>query len=288
MTSYGQGALDAPEARISIEIHTVNKKNLEINCHMPRELRCFDPLVRTLVSKSISAGQITVHIQATFHREAPVRLLANIPFAKQLQEAYQSIENQLGLEKSPLTIEILSQHPELFIREENSSILTQIEPILRKALEKALDHCQMMKKQEGQALKKDFQMRLTLLKEETALIQKISLTEPSRYREKLQDMYEKLKITPLDEERILREIALLSEKIDTTEEITRLLSHYTQFAKLLESLEPIGKTLEFLSQEMHREINTLSSKSQNITIINSALKMKAELARIREQVMNVE
>ena len=95
-------------------------------------------------------------------------------------------------------------------------------------------------------------------------------------------------ITPFEEDRILREIALLSEKIDITEELTRLFSHYNQFSDLLESSEPVGKALDFLSQEIHREINTLSSKSHNLMIIKAVLKMKTELARIREQVLNVE
>ena len=288
MTSYGQGVFDAPEARITIEIHTVNKKNLEINCHMPRELRYFETMVRALILKSITSGQIMVHIQVAFHQEALIQLSVNIPFVKQLQQAYQQIEIELGLKKKPITLEILSQYPELFIREENSSILIKIEPALREALQKALNQCLLMKKEEGLALKKDFEMRLEVLKEETILVQKISSTEPARYREKLEDLYAKLMITPFEEDRILREIALLSEKIDITEELTRLFSHYNQFSDLLESSEPVGKALDFLSQEIHREINTLSSKSHNLMIIKAVLKMKTELARIREQVLNVE
>lgn len=288
MTSYGQGAKDAPGARVFIEIHTVNKKNLEINCYMPREMRRFESLMRSQITQAISSGQVTLHVQTTFHKDAPIRLAAHLPFAKQLQQEYEKIQEHLGLDKEPITLALLARHNELWAVEENQGLLSEVEPILLAALKEALENCLMMKREEGAALKKDLVTRIKTLKELTASIQKIAEKEPARYREKLTELYEKLKIASLDEERILREIALFSEKIDISEEITRLLSHCSQFENLLESHEAVGKTLDFLSQEIQRETNTIASKSQNIEITRHVVTMKTEVSRIREQVMNVE
>lgn len=288
MTSYGQGAFDAPGARVFVEIHTVNKKNLEINCYMPREMRRFESVMRSHITKEISGGQVTVHVQTTFHKDAPIRLAAHLPFAKQLQQEYEKIQDHLGLAKEPVTLSLLARHNELWAIEENQALLGEVEPILIKALQDALANCLNMKKEEGSALKRDLKARLDLLKTLTHEIQTIASSEPDRYREKLTELYEKLKIASTEEDRILKEIAIFSEKIDISEEITRLLSHLSQFEGLLDSQEPIGKTLDFLSQEIQRETNTIASKSQSIDIIRRVVTMKTEVSRIREQVLNVE
>lgn len=288
MTSYGQGAADAPLGRIFIEIHTVNKKNLEINCHMAKEMRRFDPLIRGRVAQVISGGQVTVHMQVTFHKDAPIRLAAHLPFAKQLQEEYQKIAIHLGLKDSDVSLSLLAEHEELWAVEENRALLDEAEPIIIQALEQALGRALSMKKQEGLALKKDLLTRIALIRTLTLEIQELAHDEPSRYRSKLTELYEKLKISSLEEERILKEIALFAEKIDISEEITRLLSHTDQFTILLEGTDPLGKTLDFLSQEIQRETNTIAAKSQNIAITRRVVTMKTEIARIREQVMNVE
>lgn len=288
MTSYGQGIAEAPEARISIEIQTVNKKSLEIACHLPRQLRRFDPLIRNRLSNVILAGQINLHLTASFHQDAPIRMTAHLPFAKQLKVEYEKIADSLQLDRAEISLELLSKHEELFAVEENQLLLENIEPLILQALEKALQASQQMKEREGAALQQDFFQRLAILRIATDKIALLAKDEPLRYREKLQELYEKLKLASVEEERVLREIAIYAEKVDISEEITRLYAHFEQFNSLLKSVEPIGKTLDFLSQELHREINTIGSKSQNIEITRETLRMKTEVARIREQVMNVE
>lgn len=288
MTSYGQGAAETPEARISIEIQTVNKKSLDISCHLPRQLRRFDPLIRSRLSSVISSGQVNLHLAASFPQDAPVRMAAHLPFARQLKAEYEKIADSLQLDRSEISLALLSQHEELFAVEENQPLLESIEPLILEALEKALRASLQMKEKEGAALQQDFLQRLSLIRKSTDKIALLAKDEPLRYAEKLQELYEKLKFASVEEERVLREIAIYAEKVDISEEITRLYSHLEQFSSLLKSADSIGKTLDFLSQEIHREINTIGSKSQNIEITKETLIMKTEVARIREQVMNVE
>lgn len=286
MTSFGQGTVDVPLGRIFVEIHTVNKKNLEISCFMAKELKRFEQTVRTIVAKAISCGYVTVHVRAVFHKDAPVRLAAHIPFAEQLKREYEKIGEALGLRET-VSLSLLGAHKELFAEEENQLLLDQLEPLLEQATTQALENCRLMKKREGDALRADFQARLQLLQEQTELIQTLAKDEPHHYREKLKSLLERLE-TSLDEERMAREILLFAEKIDISEELTRLLSHFEQASHLLQSEEAVGKTLDFLSQEIQREVNTIASKSQNLAITRAVIVMKTEVARIREQVMNVE
>jgi len=289
MTAYGRATAATPLGRFSAEIQSVNRKHLEINIFLPKELQRFEPDIRNKLSTVIARGQVTLKLFAQFEKSSPVNVVANIPLAIKLKQALESIAKELNI-KEDITLEMLADKEELLSYSEEFQDEEKYRKILLDILDNALQGFNKMKLKEGENLQKDILERIKKLK---ATIDKIAVLCPNaaeKLRQKLTDkLNEVLPGVVENEERILREVCMYAEKADIVEEITRFNSHLTQCQSLIEKSQgPIGKTLEFILQELGREINTIGSKSADIEISKLVIEIKSELERIREQIQNIE
>ncbi len=284
MTAYGRALSSSSLGKWVVEIHSVNKKGLDFHIFMSKDFLQFDLEVRKWLSTAIHRGQVTVRV--FFHSEVAVGTLERLSCLKKEMEKM-ALELNLPLDQVTLP----------FLYEESKSIpinLTgQEEEILkelRAVVDEALQSFLRMRETEGCSLVIAFQKHLMVIE---SLLQEVEvkvLGMEDRYRKKILDKLQEFKeVFSEDRDRVLREVFFYVEKSDVTEEIVRLKSHIEQFKSLLFSDEKcVGKAMDFLVQEMGREINTLSSKSDDLVVSTCVLKMKSELEKIREQAQNVE
>lgn len=288
MTAFGRAVLSTPLGRFSSEISSLNRKHLDINIALPKELSRFEVDLRKLVSNYVFRGQVTVKISAFFEAMTPIAVKANLPLARQVKEAWEVIARELKI-TGELPLTLISKSDVLLYEEEHKD-----DEMYRQALitivELALKDFIAMRELEGAALQKDIETRLETLSANIKKIASRSVGATEKYRQKLLErLQEVLPGAVENEERILREICMYAEKIDISEEITRFNSHLNQTATLIKSDAPgIGKTFEFLLQELHREMNTIGSKASDVDISRLVIESKGELEKIREQIQNVE
>lgn len=287
MTAYGRGEATSSQGSVFIELQCLNRKYLEISISLPKEFSSFEMDLRKWVESRASRGKISVKVNARFDNGSPLTILPNLPLARELYSALQKVAKELKISEE-IKLKNLLQVPEL--------LQYQIEPqeehiwgrVLEEACFKALDAADEMRLLEGKAIEDDFINRLQLMASEFEKIEQHAPLVKDKYREKLNNALVEMQEGAEFEDRILREIALFAEKSDVSEEITRFKSHLQQFAQKMKGEGTKGKTLEFILQEMGREINTIGSKAQDIAISHAVVFVKSELERIREQVQNVE
>ncbi len=283
MTAYSRAASSEIKGLSwAIELHTVNRKVLDIHMHLPRELLFLDLDFRKMVSKALQRGQVTVRISYKRGKEGKGRL----SLLKKLKNQWMKIAKELGFSQEEINLNFLLQQIDRVSIEE---LGPTIQAELKKTLQNTLDALVKMKEVEGKALETDILKRLKTLNTHLQEIETSGKNSAEKYRKKLQTRLKDLLKEASHDERLLREVALFAEKADITEEITRLKSHFAQVKELFKSKEKsIGRTLEFLTQEILREINTIGSKSQELMITKLVVASKAELEKIREQVQNIE
>ena len=289
MTAFGRATVMTPNGSYILEIHSVNRKTLDIAINIPRELLFADIEMRQWISEKIKRGKIQVRLVKNTLTQNLEVALPDLQLLKNLKEQWDAYNLSLGFDR-PITLEFLVSEIKKFSHDEmidcQKTFITSLKDGFDKAL---LDFCKM-KDMEGKALFVDMKERITLIEKSLFAIEKLAPGSEKKYREKiLEKMNELIKISSDDEDRALREAIVYAEKVDITEEIIRLKSHILQFDVYCSSSEiRIGRTLEFLIQEMQREINTIGSKTQEMEIVKNTLKMKSELEKIREQVQNIE
>lgn len=293
MTAYGRGTALSSQGIFTVEIQSVNRRHLEINLNLPRLLNRFEMPLRKQIQERIGRGMINVFIGWRAEGGNPVKVSANLPLARGIKAAWEQILFDLGIE-SRIELTLLSKQEGLIEIEEELPQESGMLKTLHSALGEALDHLVDMKQREGKALCHDLEQRVSTL---VGIIEMIASFAPEgveKVRRKLSERLEELfSGSSENEERILREVALYAERSDITEEITRFKSHLEQFRHLLEKplnecTETRGKTLDFLTQELNREINTIGSKASDLTITNQVIKAKGEIEKMREQVQNIE
>ncbi len=288
MTGFGEGSASAGGIRVTVEISSVNRKQLDVNISLPRNLITLDAQVQGLVRKEFSRGRVSgiVRVEAADGSVGAVKVDAKL--AAQYVEALRKVAQKLKL-PDDLGVEALSRLPGLVSIEQETLDADHVTSVLGEAMGKALRGLARMRLAEGKALEKDLRNRLSLLEGQMKGIKKLSSNVAKNYREKL---FQRMEEVGLDElaadERMLKEVALFADRCDISEELTRLKSHLAQARKLLRSVEPVGRTLDFLCQEFFREINTVGSKASDVEITRLVVDFKTELERIREQVQNVE
>lgn len=290
MTGYGCAVHKAAEGRYIVEISSVNRKHLEIHTHLPRELSAFDTDVRKWIGESIRRGHVTVRVSVSFDQEPPFFLLPNIPYLRQMKEAWDLFCREAECEGEPFPLTQFLRDESALLKERNFEFDTEHRQSLATAVKAALEKIQTMRSIEGQALRDDLLQRIEVIIPLVDFIAQNAQLATKKYKDLLLERLKNLIDTPLEQdERVLKEIALYAEKIDICEEVTRLNSHLKQFVDQLKyPSDTIGKTLEFILQEMHREINTIGSKSGDYEISKKVVAVKTELERIREQIQNLE
>ncbi|VGO17110.1 hypothetical protein PDESU_05705 [Pontiella desulfatans] len=288
MTGFGEGQASASGIRVTVEVSSVNRKQLDINVNLPRNLVTLDAQVQKLVRAEFSRGRVSgiVRVEAADGSTGAVKIDAKL--ASQYVEGIRKTASKLKL-SDDLGAETIARLPGVVSVEQENLDADHASAVLDLAMAQALKGLAKMRATEGKALEKDLRDRLAMLEEMKKAIGKLSPTVVAAYREKL---FQRLEEAGLEEiasdERIVKEIALFADRCDISEELTRLKSHLAQARKLLRSTEPVGRTLDFLCQELFREINTVGSKANEVEITRLVVNFKTELERIREQVQNIE
>ena len=288
MTGFGTGRSRAGDEEISVEARAVNHKHLEVKVRLPRELSTLEPAVLKAVRARCTRGAVDVAVRRNTSTATGAVPTVDAAMARSWREALRAVARAAELTDAPSAAQIASQ-PGVVRMEEPVTDLAVVDAALEQALAEALDALVAMREREGRALKADLSARLgrvaTLTVEVAALAPKTAETYRARLQERMADL---LKGASLDEARLVQEVALFAERTDVSEEATRLQAHLEAFRGFLGASEPAGRRMDFLVQEMHREVNTTGSKSQSTEISTRIVELKAELERIREQVQNVE
>lgn len=293
MTGFGEGTASSSDIQVTVEISSVNRKQLDINVNLPRNLVTLDALVQGKVRSEFSRGRVSgiVRVESADGSSGSVKI--DDQLAIQYVEGIRKLSEQLKL-SDDLGAEAIARLPGIVTIEQENVDTDHVSAVLDDALTKALAGLAKMRTTEGQALEQDLRERLELLDGLVKVITKLAPTVAVAYREKLFARLEEagLKDAGLEDlasdERIVKEIAIFADRCDISEELTRLNSHLAQAGQLLVSEEPVGRTLDFLCQELFREINTVGSKANEVEITRQVVTFKTELERIREQVQNIE
>ena len=288
MTGYGKGEASAEQGRFTVEIRSVNHRYGEISVRMPRGFLALENDVKKTLSGFLKRGKIDVYIQWEEIGGAAAMPRTDIPLAREYAELMRNICVELGMKDQPTLGLILAQKGVLrdtVAVVEESEFLPQLISAVRAAVS-ALD---AMRRREGDALLGDLKARRARTEEWVDRIRERSSQVVIEYRQKLKQRLDQLlEGVEMDSARLAQEVALMADRCDVTEELVRLASHFDQFDEALGGDEPVGRKLDFLMQEMNREINTIGSKSSDAEITSQVIRIKAEMEKMREQVQNVE
>jgi uncharacterized protein (TIGR00255 family) len=288
MTGFGEGAASASGVSVVVEISSVNRKQLDVNISLPRNLVALDAQVQGRIRREFSRGRISGTVRAESTGGAAGTVEIDEALAAQYVEGIRRTAKKLKL-SDDLGAETLARLPGLVSVVQENLDTGHAGTVLEKAMDKALRGLSRMRATEGKALEKDLRERLALLEGLMKGIRDAAPNVVADYRKKLFQRLEEAELEDLaSDERIVKEVALFADRCDISEELTRLKSHLAQTRKLLRSAEPVGRTLDFLCQELFREINTVGSKANGAEITRQVVAFKTELERIREQVQNVE
>jgi uncharacterized protein (TIGR00255 family) len=290
MTGYGRGECAQNGFKITVELSSVNRKQSEISLVLPRELEVLEAQMRDVLNRSIARGRLTVRVTlhaANGQTSSKVRL--NIPLAKAYVKELTRLSKDLKL-TGPISLDLLARAPGVFETDNEIADAEDFWPAVEKALDKSLGTLLKMREREGAHLAKDLSHRIDIMRKSTVLIQKQAPEVQKRYREQLIQRIKSagVEAPDVEDERLVKEVVYFADRSDISEELTRLQSHFQQYNDCLTSKEPVGRMLDFLAQEMNREINTIGSKANDSIISRAVVTLKAELEKFREQAQNVE
>jgi uncharacterized protein (TIGR00255 family) len=287
MTGYGRGSAHFDGRQLAVELSSVNRKQAEISLSLPHALLELEPRVRDEINAHLSRGRLTVVVGLHARPTARTRTI-NLPAARAYRDELKALRRSLKL-AGEITLDQVLRGPSV-LESETADIPPETAwPALQKALRAALEQFVQMRKREGRALAADLRHRVLALQKSVREIALLAPKVVEHHRGALLDRAMKagLDLEPSDE-RLLKEIVLFSDRSDISEELTRLRSHFDQFLGPLAKDEPMGRTLDFLLQELFRETNTIGNKANFLAIGQIVVGMKTELEKLREQVQNIE
>jgi uncharacterized protein (TIGR00255 family) len=288
MTGFGAGRGEAGGEALTVELRAVNGKFCEVKPRLPRELAALEPELTKTIKSRVSRGMIDVFVRRETTPATHVAPTTDLALAAAYAKALRDLKDELGLAGEPTVHDIAAMDGVLTLADAKPDI-DRLANALQSALQTALDALDQMRKREGAALAKDITARLATIESYARQIEKLSPLQVEAARDRLATRIAELtKGIALDPQRLAQEVALIADRTDVAEELTRLASHLAQARGLIASDAPAGRKLEFLVQEVNREINTIGSKSQHAGIAQLVVDVKAELERVREQVQNVE
>jgi uncharacterized protein (TIGR00255 family) len=289
MTGFGRGVADRDGDSVVVEVAAVNsRKQTDIRVVMPRELSALEPMLKQRVQERVSRGTLTVAVQYSLAPQRRVESLdIDATFAAEVARRRRDVAETAGIEPR-ITLSDLLQVPGV-LNSSASAPAESLRDVALEALDDALDGLRAMQRAEGGKLAGDLGNRLATVRDRVHAIALRADEALVQHRQRLRERIALLGVElPIDDDRLAREVAFYAEKSDITEEVVRLRSHLDQFGELLEEDRDVGRELEFLCQEMSREAATIGAKTSETVIAEVVITVKAELARIREQVLNVE
>lgn len=287
MTGFGRSSYEVDGRNYTVEIKSVNHKYSDVSVKIPKTLVEMEDGVRKKVASSISRGKVDVYISFENYSTRGTEIKINNDLAKDYVENLKKLAEVTGVEYKVDVIDVVRMPDILKLKEADGdeTIAEELDVAVDGAIKKFIE----MREVEGEKLVLDIKNRLDYIDTKVKEITKFSSTLVTDYMEKLEARIKELmKTSVVDETRLAQEIVIFSDKSSIEEELTRLNSHISQFNKLLKEDSPIGKKLDFLVQEMNREINTIGSKANCLDITNRVIDVKTEIENIREQIQNIE
>ncbi len=287
MTGFGAAAAPIAGGRLTIELRSVNQRFLDVRVTAPREYAPWEATCRELVGKQVARGRVEVYVSRNAPARGRTRIVLNVEAARDYAAAWRKVAAELGV-KSELDLGLM-RGSEIFETIETPRDLRSEYPVAARVLAKALATLDQARRREGRNLQRDMLQRVTRLAAIERTIRAHAALVASELQTKVNDRLQGLlKGSTVDPARVAQEVAYLAERSDVTEELVRLRSHVDELRKLVAAGGPVGKQIEFLLQETHREINTIGSKVNQLEITRLVVEAKGEVERLREQVQNVE
>lgn len=290
MTGFGRCEAEINGREITVEIKSVNHRYFEFSCRIPRGYGFLDDKLKSYVNSRVSRGKIDMFVTIGANDEAPSEVTVNHQLVSGYLNAMKEISDTYGVQND-VTVVSLSRFPDVFTVHKPAEDEEQITNDVLSVVKTALDSFIAMRETEGEKMKADILSRANTILSIVGEIEERSPRTVAEYEERL---LERIKQTledyevEIDEQRVLTEVAVFSDKVAVAEETVRLRSHFEQLNKFLEYDEPVGRKIDFIIQEMNREANTIGSKVQDAVLAHKVVDIKSEIEKIREQVQNIE
>ncbi len=288
MTGYGRSQMILNGRDILVEIRSVNHRYYEYNSRIPRSYNYIDEKLKVLLKSKISRGKVDVSVSISNIEGRDTEVAINKGVAEGYINALRGVADEFCV-ADDLTLSNLIRLPDVFIVQKAVDDEDEVWADVSKVADEALERFVAMRETEGEKMRSDVLAKADFILEMVAKVEELSPQTVENYRERLyRKLSEVLESKDIDQQRIVTEAAIFSEKIAVDEETVRLRSHISQLRELVNSDETIGRKLDFIVQEMNREVNTIGSKAQDLNITRLVVDMKAELEKIREQIQNIE
>ena len=288
MTGFGRGEYQEDGRQYLVEVKTVNHRYSDIFIKMPRQISYLEEKVRDVVGKAVSRGKIDVFISYDNFGDDSKKVMFDEPLAKTYLDAVKDIRDKFGL-KDDITTSLIARFPDVLKIEQPEADEEKEWNMLKIAVDNALEALVHMREHEGEGLKKDLLSRADYV---DTVLNAIETRAPEVVREYKQKLEARIKDLlgqqTIEENRLAMEVAVFADRCSIDEEIVRLHSHINQMREAFKLQQPVGRKLDFLVQEMNREINTIGSKANDLTITRNVVEIKSEIEKIREQVQNIE
>jgi len=289
MTGYGRSDVRDDAGSFVIEMRSVNNRYLDVQIKLPRNLNALEPRIKKSVQDGFSRGRIDVFVSRSSGESSPFKIAVDFERAEQYIGVLRELKARFSL-PGEVDLSLLNAFPDIIGKEEITEDMESVWTLLATGIEQAAESLRIMREREGESLADDIAGRLKAIDELVGSIRSRTPLVVEQARIRMTEALERILKEQPDPSRIAQEIAILAERTDVAEEITRLTSHRGQFLSLLRGTgtEPVGRKLDFLIQEMGRETNTIGSKALDAEISLQVVTIKAELEKIREQVQNIE
>ena len=289
MTGYGRGESRQYDRKFVVEIKSVNHRYNDVTVKMPRAMLMYEDAVKKVVGTRVFRGKTDVFVNFESFSDDDVSITFNQPLADAYVQTVEQIRERYNLDQ-PIRLDLIAKFPDIITVDKklDPDSGDKIWACLETALNEALDNFVSMRSVEGEHLKDDIAEKLVGIKATVEKIEKRAPMVAEDYRQRLLARLAEIKELNVDEARIITEVTIFADKACIDEEITRLYSHIEQMKSIICETQPVGRKLDFLVQEMNREVNTIGSKSNDLEITNCAVELKSEIEKIREQVQNIE
>ena len=287
MTGFGRGVTTTKSYQLTVEVRAVNHRFLEINTKFPKDWMEAELLAKKMISTALSRGKLDVII---FMKELQVpeqNIQINWPLLDAYRKAKEELSHNLLIEEK-WTMQEIAMLDQVLVVEKEETVREDILEVVQTAMSEAIANLLQMREREGQELQGVMLQYKEQLQAQVAIVREESPEAVAKYRERLLARIEDVAIGQVVEDRLLTEVALFAERVDISEELDRLESHFGQLDETLKEEVAIGRKLDFLMQEMHREINTIGSKNQSSQVSIAVVQAKTILEKMREQVQNIE
>ena len=289
MTGYGRGEAKQYDRKFVVEIRSVNHRYNDITVKMPRAMIMYEDAVKKLIGERVFRGKTDVFINFETFSEDDIEITFNQPLADAYVDTVKQIKDRYEIDH-PIRLDLIAKFPDIITVEKkiDPDSGDKIWSCLETALDMAISNFVAMRETEGENLKKDIAEKLEGIKNTVEKVEKRAPFVAEDYKQRLLARLAEIKDLNVDESRIITEVMIFADKACIDEEITRLYSHIEQMKSVICETKPVGRKLDFLVQEMNREVNTIGSKSNDLEITNCAVDLKSEIEKIREQVQNIE